>query len=116
MSGSGVVPISLSVNHTINSNANTVTAKWLDLSTKTFKTASTTVYGSTSQHGKGSWSVTLGGITWAITISEIAVGSGYMVRLSVTSSATSVAPASSGYADYNVPNSSYAYAMTAYVV
>jgi len=113
VSGSGVVPVNASASHSINSNANTISLRYYDIASKSFKTASTTVYGSTSQFGRGSWGFSLGGIGCAVTISEISVGSGSMVRFSMNTSATSAAPALSGYADYNVPNSSYAYAMTA---
>lgn len=100
------IPYSVRAQHSRNASYSTLTITYLDGSTA--KSEVKTAYGSQAQYAEGSWSYTINGLPFSISI----YGSGGAVYLTV-SSATSNNLGMGATAGISVPNSSYEFDATA---
>lgn len=102
----GFIPLSARAYHPYtNSNINYITLKYLDVKTMTVKTAEKTAYGSSGEYGYGSWSYTIDGISWNISVVFVTQNS---TRVDASANDTIVGNTYSKSYTFNV-NASYPY-------
>lgn len=100
------IPYSVRAQHNLNASYSTLTITYLDGSTA--KSEVKTAYGTQEKYASGSWSYTINGLPFSITI----IGRDGAVYLTV-SSTTSNNLGMTGNVGISVPNSSYAFDATA---